>query len=345
MFENNLPFITLDSKFNIIDCNQGIKEKYAGLLMPDFFRNLLTGYDMDYFSQPVEFNASLLNMSNINLVFFKDGDVLKCLPVKSETYGTDNAWNVHYQMREPISSIFAMLPLLADNINKGDSAKAFSNLDILNQQSYKLLKSVNNVSLASRIMSGNLPEKEYVDFSALLESLIDSVKAVEKNVDIKADIDVGIYLHINKSFITNAVLNLISNSINFRTDENVQITIWLTKNDKNVVFSYSDNSKGIKDELLPYVFTPYYSKDPFADGEPDPSMGLGLFIVKNAFEYAGGKILRTSSFGQGVKYNISLPFCQPVGNVLESRSTDFLLNRYSELFVQLCDSCRLPSLK
>ena len=345
MSENRLPFITLDDKFNIVDAHQDIKDNYSGLLMPDFFRNLLAGYDMEYFSQPVEFDTSLLNMSNIRLVFFRDGDVLKCLPVKSETYGTDSSRNVHYQMREPISSIFAMLPLLAVSINKGDAAKAFSNLDVVNRQSYKLLKNVNNVSLASKIMSGKLPEKEYVDFSQLIESVATSVKAVERNVDIATDIDDGICLHINRSFITNGLLNLISNSINFTADSKIDISIGLKRTDNGAVFTYSDNSKGIQGEILPYVFTPYFSKDPFNDGQADPSMGLGLFITKTAFEQAGGKILLTSVFGKGVKYSISLPECQPGGDMLESSATDFLLNRYSELFIQLSDSCILPSLK
>lgn len=345
MSENRLPFITLDDKFNVVDCHRYIRENYAGLLMDDFFRNLLTGYDIDYFSQPVEFDTSLLNMSNLRLVFFRDGDFLKCLPVKSETYGTKSSRNVHYQMREPVSSIFAMLPLLADSINKGDVAKAFSNLDVVNRQSYRLLKNISNISLASRIMSGSLPEKEHVNFSLLLENLAISVKAVEKNVEIYTEIDAGICLNTNQKFITDAVLNLISNSINFKADDKVQIIIKLKKTDSGAVFTYSDNSKGIQSEVLPFVFTPYYSRDPFNDGESDPAMGLGLFVVKNAFEQAGGKILLTSVFGKGVKYTISLPACQRDGDIVESSTADFLLNRYSELFVQLCDSCILPSLK
>ncbi|MBE6866646.1 MAG: HAMP domain-containing histidine kinase, partial [Ruminococcaceae bacterium] len=149
----------------------------------------------------------------------------------------------------------------------------------------------------------------------------------------------------NMQFLSTAILNLISNSINFAADENVEIEIKLVKDTNRAVFSYKDNSKGIKEQYLADVFKPYFSKDPFADGEKDPSMGLGLFIAKTAFEQTGGRMMLTSSFGNGVRYNISIPLVKDADIVMESSTTDFLLNRYSELFVQLCDSCTLPSLK
>ena len=66
--------------------------------------------------------------------------------------------------------------------------------------------------------------------------------------------------------------------------------------------------------------------------------------VKNAFEAAGGKIMTSSVFGKGIKYIVTMPAVADNGRILESNSSEFLLNRYSELFVQLCDSCQLPML-
>ena len=135
-----------------------------------------------------------------------------------------------------------------------------------------------------------------------------------------------------------------ANSINFKGDDDVVINISLKNNGDNVVLSYSDNSKGIKDENLPYVFKPYYSMDPYSGNGSESSLGLGLFIVKNGFESAGGKIITTSVFGKGVKYIVTMSAAEDNGHVMESSTSEFLLNRYSELFVQLCDSCQLPDL-
>ena len=344
MFDN-IPYIILNKSYEIIDVHNEIKETYPGLLVDDFFRNLLDGYDFDYFSQPVEFDCGMTDISNIRLLFVKENDMLKCIPIKSRVYGLQRQRNLHFRLREPISSIFAMLPVIADNINKEEDDKAVSNLETLNIQSYRLLKNVNNISLVARIMSGDIPAYETVNLSSILNTIISSVNIVYDRINVNASIENDIYIGVNKSFITNAILNLISNSINFRNDDDVKIEINLKKDGKSIVFSYADNSKGIKDELLPFVFKPYFSKDPFNDNAPDPSLGLGLFIAKTAFNSAGGKMMTISSFGNGVKYVVTLPSVEDDGHLLESSTREFLLDRYSELYIQLCESCQLPPLK
>ncbi len=345
MLGNDVPFISLDENWSVTDAHREIKEKYAVMLKPGFFRDLLGQYNPDYFIKPVVMAVPGTDLSGIRLVFEKEGDGVKCWPVKSEIYSGMADMNVHYQMREPITGIFALMPVLADTINKGENRKAMSTLEEINRRSYRLLKNMTNMTLVSKIMGGNLPVEETVDLSGLTDSIITSVKAVERNIKIESCLDGDVFVRGNMQFLSTALLNLISNSINFATDENVEIEIKLTKDNNRAVLSYKDNSKGIKDWYLADVFKPYFSKDPFADGEKDPSMGLGLFIAKTAFEQTGGRMMLTSSFGSGVRYNITIPLQKDADIVMESSATDFLLNRYSELFVQLCDSCKLPSLK
>ena len=150
---------------------------------------------------------------------------------------------------------------------------------------------------------------------------------------------------IGDDFVPDLVDKKVIDDIILVNDEDVKIEINLKKDGKSIVFSYADNSKGIKDELLPFVFKPYFSKDPFNDNAPDPSLGLGLFIAKTAFNSAGGKIMTVSSFGNGVKYVVTIPSVEDDGHLLESSTREFLLDRYSELYIQLCESCQLPPLK
>lgn len=345
MFGNETPYVSLGENWSVTYAHREIKEKYSILLKPGFFRDLLGQYDVCHFDQPVVMSAPGTDLAGIRLVFQKDGNEIKCWPLKSEIYAGMANMNVHYQMREPITGIFSLMPVLADTINKGENRKAISTLEEINRRSYKLLKNVTNMTLVSKVMSGNLPPLETINLSELTDSLVVSVTTVERNVKINTDIDKDIFVQGNQNFLSTAILNLVSNSIAFSTDDNVEIAIKLKADKNKAVFTYKDNSTGIKDEYLADVFKPYFSKDPFADGEKDPSMGLGLFIAKTAFEQTGGRMMLTSSFGNGVKYNISIPLVKETDIVMESSATDFLLNRYSELFVQLCDSCKLPELK
>lgn len=345
MFGKDVPYISLNSNWGVVDAHNSIAEKYPVMLKPGYFSNLMSGYTAEYFNIPVVMAAPGVDLSGMRLVFALDGNLIKCYPLKNEIYSGMADRNVQYQMREPVTNIFALMPVIADAINKGDDLQAVSLLEDINKQSYRLLKNTTNITMVSKILSGELPRIENVNFSSLLDSLVSSVKAVQRNIKINVDIEDDIYIIGNMQFLSTAILNLISNSINFSSAKSVNIEIILKEEKGRAVFSYKDNSKGIKDQYLTDVFKPYFSKDPFADGETDPSMGLGLFIAKTALEQTGGNLILTSKFGQGVKYTISIPIENEAENVLESSSTDFLLNRYSPLFVQLCESCRLPDLK
>ncbi|MEG1782005.1 MAG: HAMP domain-containing sensor histidine kinase [Oscillospiraceae bacterium] len=340
-------FLTLNSNYEIIDMSQGVKAKYPSFLKPNFFKTLLQKYPFESFTQPLLINISPLFNGSIALVFSPDEEGnLKCFPVKSEDYTTlSGQSSVQYQLREPLSGIFALLPLLAENINNLNVEKAQSSLEGIYSKSYILLKNVNNITLCSKILSGHLPATDCFDFSSVIKSVAVGVSTIVKNITLHTEIDSDITLEGNMAIISNALINLISNSIHFVGDENPHINISLKYMGKNAIFVYSDNSKGIKDEILPYIFQPYFSKDPFCDSDIAPSLGLGLFIVKTAFEQAGGTIIVSSEFGSGVKFSVSFPVCHSPSQALESSPADFLLNKYSDLFVQLCDVCDTPMLR
>lgn len=345
-FIEDTPFITLDENFNIVSVSEKAEPAYKRLYKADYFKNLLCGYSIRDFEQPVFINAYQPAVNNFGFVFIKDGEHIKCHFIKSDNRQTKERQNlISYQMREPISSIFALLPIIVDNVNGGKPDKAISHLEEIYAKSYKLLRNVTNISLAEKISSGSLSKSTAINLSSLLESIASSVKTIIKSITINCDIAKDVVIYANSGLITNGILNIISNSINFSTDEPVEIFIKLSVLDGKAVFTYKDNSKGIRPEYQPMVFNPYFSKDPYGDEGVDHELGLGLYIAKSAFNMAGGNIFLTSSFGEGVKYTVSMPLCSENELIMESCSTDFLLNRFSEVFVQLCDRCSLPSLK
>lgn len=311
-----------------------------------FFKNILSDYPFESFTQPTLLNISPVFAASVKLVFVPDKEsLLYCFPIKSDDYTTFSGQSsVHYQLREPISGIFALLPVIADNINKDNAEKAITNLESVYHQSYKLLRGINNISLCVKIMSGSMPSVDFIDLSSILQSLADGIKTVEKNVSISANIADNVFINANDAMISNALLNFVANSISYKSDQAVKITIDLSVKGSNAILSYSDNSIGIKSEFLSKIFHPYFSVDPFDGNTNEPSLGLGLFIAKSAFDQAGANIVTYSEFGKGINYMISIPLSHSTRQALESTSADFLLNRYSDLFIQLCDSCTLPSI-
>jgi two-component system cell cycle sensor histidine kinase/response regulator CckA len=63
----------------------------------------------------------------------------------------------------------------------------------------------------------------------------------------------------------------------------------------------NDTGTGIRPEVLPHVFEPFYTT------KGDAGTGLGLMIVKDAIEHAGGAIKIESQFGKGTTILLDLP--------------------------------------
>ena len=58
----------------------------------------------------------------------------------------------------------------------------------------------------------------------------------------------------------------------------------------------------------------------------------------------GGVLSAESSFGEGSCFALSLPLAAADAGVQLRTGADYLMDRYSAFYVQLCDFCRLPDL-
>ena len=253
---------------------------------------------------------------------------------------------INVQFREPASNIFATLPLLVNSINNQDTEKAIEGVQNVYQRTYFILKSINNISVIARLLGGNSFSKTIINFSDLVKNIFSSSEMVLPpylKFDIEADD--GCYIDGNNSLLTVAILNIILNSIDYRQDDDVSISVELKKDNGRCVLTYKDNSIGIKSELVQDVFNPFFTANPYNDGAPSTKMGVGLYIAKKAFEHAGGNVLMQTEFGEGVKYVVSLPYStMDTDLAVKNYQRDLVLNRYSDVFIQLCEYCDLPEL-
>lgn len=253
---------------------------------------------------------------------------------------------INVQFREPATNIFASLPLLVNNINNQDTEKAMENLQNVYQKTYSILKGVNNISMVAKLLEGYEFDKRIVDFSSLVKSIFSSSQVVLPGyVDTVISVEEGCYIEGNNSLLTVALLNLMLNSLDYRQEDNVRIDVSLKKENGRCVLIYRDNSIGIKPEIVCDIYNPFFTADPYNDGELSARLGVGLYIAKQAFSHAGGTIMLQTEFSEGVSFIISVPESNLENSVVFKNSTkEFLLNRYSEVFVQLCEYCDLPDL-
>jgi signal transduction histidine kinase len=109
---------------------------------------------------------------------------------------------------------------------------------------------------------------------------------------------------VDKDQITRVFTNILKNAQQ-ATEENeickIQVKIELIEN--NIDISFTDNGKGIEDELKDKIFQPNFSTK-------NSGMGLGLAICKKIIEQVHGTITFESELNKGTTFHVILPVYQ-----------------------------------
>ncbi|MDL2293658.1 HAMP domain-containing histidine kinase [Ruminococcaceae bacterium OttesenSCG-928-D13] len=244
-------------------------------------------------------------------------------------------------MREPLANIFASLPLLNARLDGIDERY----VEDVQANCYRLLRVASNIEIGSRVET-RLFDLQPVDGTALTESLCVSVNSVCKRQGVSIEWDLPkdpLPVRANPSLLSDAFLNLIRNSLQFTRDGN-HIRITLSQVGKNSLLTVEDRGLGIKPEYVDRIFEPYFSVDPYGDSNLRPGLGLGLSVVQQTVAGFGGNVKAESAFGEGTRIYCTIPLDTSGGELLGSDAAEYMLNRFSPLYVQLCGYCLLPKL-
>lgn len=140
----------------------------------------------------------------------------------------------------------------------------------------------------------NLVKQVYDELSPLAKSKnIDfNIECTDNNIEIIAD----------RSELRRVICNLCGNAINY-TQEGGKVLITLKTEDKDLIFSVSDNGSGIPQEDIPNMF------QRFSQGtskKRSTGTGLGLYLSRQIIESHGGKIWLESTLNKGSEFSFLL---------------------------------------
>jgi len=142
---------------------------------------------------------------------------------------------------------------------------------------------------------------EYLD--EVLVSIGPSYK--RSGINVESECDSAISLETHPGAISQIISNLIINSVThgYNQGEKGTIHINFKQNADQITLQYSDDGKGISEENLSNIFTPF-----FTTRRGDGGSGLGLSIVYNlVVGTLHGKIKADSKEGEGATFNITFP--------------------------------------
>lgn len=121
--------------------------------------------------------------------------------------------------------------------------------------------------------------------------------SVECHEELKLDGYPGAFAQI----VTNLVMNSLTHA--FDPGDEGRISIKVERKNNELLFSYSDNGKGMQQNVLAKIFDPFFTTKRGIGGT-----GLGLYVVYNIVtQQFNGTIKCESQLGQGTTFHIYLP--------------------------------------
>ena len=207
-----------------------------------------------------------------------------------------------HNLRAPVSNLFMLRDLYKESTDLEDKAMLFSKVETvighLNETLNELIESVK--------IQGN---KDITHDSILFESVFDKTLVIldAQILGSKAVVTSNFSeipnIEYPKLYMESIMLNLLSNSIRYRSPDRIAKIHFCTKiNNNEIVLIVKDNGLGI--DLKKHGHKLYGLNNTF-HRHPD-SKGVGLFMTKTQIETIGGSITVESEVDEGTTFEIIL---------------------------------------
>lgn len=219
--------------------------------------------------------------------------------------------NMSHELKTPlnvISSTVQLLRSLDESRSLGDDRIKYY-FTIMNQNSLRLLRLINNIIDSTKINGGylnlNLVNDNIVYVvEELVQSVADFVQSKGINIIFDTEVEEKI-IAFDEEKIERIILNLLSNAVKF-TDTKGSIFVNVYDKDDFVEISVRDTGIGIPQDKLNFIFKRFAQVDKSITRKKEGS-GIGLALVKSLVEIHGGTIRVKSELGKGSEFTITLP--------------------------------------
>jgi PAS domain S-box-containing protein len=213
-----------------------------------------------------------------------------------------------HELRTPLTALVGFSELLITRTIDEESKLQFSKM--MNDESRRLARIVDDMLDVSRIQSGRLPMvREALDLGETVDGVIANLKALisEHSIVVEKPI-VPRLVWGDRDRLQQVLWNLVENANKYSSAGTpIRITVASDEEREMVTVSVADEGQGIPEEKLESVF------EPFTRLERDVKdrvrgTGLGLHIVRSILDAHEGSIEVESVLGKGSTFVFEVPF-------------------------------------
>lgn len=214
-----------------------------------------------------------------------------------------------HELRTPLTSINGFAELLTTDDTLPEQAKEF--VTIIANESQRLSRMINTFLAVTQLQRKDRQEvlKIPLRLDEVVKETIANLQPVARKRRIRLIEQPSQKLPpvaADKSMITQAVKNLVSNAIRY-SPERTTVTVSTALEAEAVRLSVEDRGYGIPAEAKDRVWEKFYRVVREGEDKDEESTGLGLSFVREVVEQHGGCVELESEVGRGSKFSFTLP--------------------------------------
>jgi signal transduction histidine kinase len=222
---------------------------------------------------------------------------------RQESMRRDFIANAAHELRTPLTNLQGYLEALRDGVIIADRATYES----LHEEADRLVRLSRSLdALAEGDADTNPPQLEELDLALAVRSAIDlATPSVERaGLRLQTEIPDSLPARADPDRLAQVLANLLSNAVRY-TPTGGSITVRAERQPSDVLISVANTGDGIPPEDLDRLFERFYRVEKSRD-RARGGAGIGLAIVKQLVESAGGHVGAESRDGQ-TRFWFSLP--------------------------------------
>ena len=214
-----------------------------------------------------------------------------------------------HELRTPLTSINGFAELLTADDTLPAQAREF--VTIIANESQRLSRMINTFLTVTKLQRKDRQEVSKIPLrlDEIVKETIASMQTAAKKRRIRLVEQPSQQLPpvaADKSMITQAVRNLVSNAIKY-SPERTTVTVTTSLEAEAVRLSVEDRGYGIPAEAVDRVWEKFYRVVREGQEKDEESTGLGLSFVREVVEQHGGTVNLDSEVGRGSKFSFTLP--------------------------------------
>ncbi|MDQ0148085.1 ATP-binding protein [Eubacterium multiforme] len=220
-----------------------------------------------------------------------------------ENIRTQFVANVSHELKTPLTSIKGF----AETLRYVDDEKTkLKFLDIIDKESVRLTRLINDILVLSNLESAVVEEMEEFLPDDIIDDVVNilSDQAMKKNIKLNFNRENVNYILGQKDKFFQVAINIIENAIKY-SNEGATVNVRSYSSHGYYTFEVEDNGIGIPDEDIPRIFERFYRVD---KARKSGGTGLGLAIVKHIVKSFAGTIEVYSKLNEGTKFVLKIKY-------------------------------------